>query len=107
MENYIIIYCTVPSDEVGNMIAEEMVSSRLAACVNMIPRISSIYRWQEKVCHDLENLLIIKSKKSLFDKISLKISEIHPYDVPEIISVDITGGSEPYLAWLAGNTMPL
>ena len=106
MENYIIIYCTVPSDEVGNAIAEDIVSSRLAACVNIVPNITSIYRWKDKICRDFENLLIIKSKKSLFDKICAAIRNNHPYEVPEIISVDIEGGSEPYLSWIGNNTLP-
>ncbi len=106
MEDYIIIYCTVPSEEVGKVIAEEIVNSRLAACVNMVNDITSIYRWKDNICRDFENLLIMKSRKTLFDKICAKIRENHPYEVPEIISVNIACGSDPYLSWIADNTLP-
>ena len=68
--------------------------------INIIPNIISQYRWEGKICEDSEYLMILKSRADLFDEIKSKISDMHPYEVPEIISVDITDGSESYLNWL-------
>ena len=101
---HIVIYCTVPSKDVGKNIANHLVKNDLAACVNIVPGITSIYFWEGKECEDEELLLIIKSKDSLFDKIKESILSIHPYDVPEIISLQIKDGNNPYLDWINDNT---
>ena len=86
------------------IIAENLVSGGYAACVNIIPGLTSMYRWKGDICRDDELLLIIKSRKRLFDDICSRIKELHPYEVPEILSFDISGGSESYLQWLADST---
>ena len=85
-------------------IADDLVSGECAACVNIIPGLTSIYRWKGDICKDNEMLLIIKSKKSLFDKICSRIKTLHPYEVPEIIYYDISGGNQSYLQWLSDST---
>jgi periplasmic divalent cation tolerance protein len=85
-------------------IAEDLVSGECAACVNIVPGLTSVYRWKGNICKDNELLLVIKSRGSLFDIISSRIKAIHPYEVPEIICYDISGGSEPYLLWLVDST---
>jgi periplasmic divalent cation tolerance protein len=85
-------------------IADDLVSGEYAACVNLIPGLTSIYRWKGDICRDNELLLIIKSRKQLFDAISSRIKAIHPYEVPEIIYYDISGGNETYLRWLSEST---
>jgi periplasmic divalent cation tolerance protein len=85
-------------------IANDLVSGKYAACVNIIPGLTSVYRWKGDICNDSELLLIIKSRKSLFDEISSRIKVFHPYEVPEIIYYSISGGSEPYLQWLSDST---
>jgi len=86
------------------IIADDLVSGKYAACVNIVPGLTSMYRWKGDICRDDELLLIIKSRKRLFDDICSRIKELHPYEVPEILSFDISGGSESYLQWLADST---
>jgi periplasmic divalent cation tolerance protein len=104
LDRYIIVYCTVPSTEIGIKIANDLVESHSAACVNIIPGLTSIYRWKGEICRDNEQLLIIKSRNSLFEKIQERIKALHPYEVPEIISYDIAEGSDRYFAWISENT---
>jgi periplasmic divalent cation tolerance protein len=87
------------------IIAEDLVSGRYAACVNIVPGITSVYRWKDDVCHENEFLLVIKSRNSLFKTIRDRISALHPYEVPEIISCNISEASDKYLNWMAENTL--
>ncbi|MFI5140223.1 MAG: divalent-cation tolerance protein CutA [Sphingobacteriales bacterium] len=98
------MYCTVPSLEIGTKIADDLVAGEYAACVNIIPAITSVYRWKGDICRDNELLLIIKSRKTLFKKIHDRIRALHPYEVPEIISCELSDGSEPYLKWISDST---
>src|SRR4030042_5339133 len=100
-DSHIVIYCTVPNQEVGMNIAEDLVAGRYAACVNVSPGITSVYRWKGDICRDNEHLLIIKSRETLFDKICERIRSMHPYEVPEIISFNISRGSDQYLKWIS------
>ena len=102
MTDAIVILCTVPSVEVGETLGRSLVEARLAACVNVLPGLTSIYRWEGQVQIDREAQLIIKTRASLLDRASAHIAASHPYQTPEVIALPITGGSERYLAWLAG-----
>lgn len=102
--NYILVYITVPSQEIGLKIANMLTKEKLAACVNIVPGISSIYSWQGVVEQDEELLLIIKTKNNHFDRLAIAVKKIHPYKVPEIIAVPIIGGSSEYLAWIDTET---
>lgn len=95
-----IILVTTPSEKVATRIARCLVEKRLVACVNIIPRITSLYRWQNKLCQDKESLMIIKTRRSLFRRVERAIKEMHPYEVPEIIGLPITQGNRAYLNWL-------
>ena len=88
-------------------IADDLVKGRSAACVNIVPGITSVYRWKGDVCTDNELLLIIKSRKALFAEIQDRIRALHPYELPEIISCELSDGSEPYLNWITDSTLPL
>lgn len=101
---FIAVYVTVPSAEAGKAVASKLISDKLAACVNMIPGIQSMYWWEGKVEVDQELLLMIKSRAPLFDALSKAVVEAHPYDVPEVIAVPITNGNKGYLDWLASST---
>jgi len=101
---FIAVYVTVPSAEAGKAIASKLISNKLAACVNMIPGIQSMYWWEGKVEVDEELLLMIKSRAQLFDALSNAVVEAHPYDVPEVIAVPIANGNKGYLDWLANST---
>lgn len=100
MTEYNIVLCTVNTRDLANNIAKSLISEKLAACVNISDNITSIYSWDDKIVEDSEILLIIKSKKNLFPKVEAKIKQLHPYEVPEIISIDINAGSSDYLKWL-------
>ena len=100
MDSYIIVFCTTPSREISNQIAEECVLKKIAACCNIISGIKSVYEWEGKIEKSAEQLLIIKSTEDNFKAIENTINTIHPYDIPEIISVRINKGNESYLKWI-------
>ncbi|TFH43738.1 MAG: divalent-cation tolerance protein CutA [Chrysiogenales bacterium] len=104
MGEYIVILCTVPSNETGTTISDSLVGDGFAACVNMIPGLISTYRWKGEICRDGELLLVIKSRKELFSEICARIVSLHPYEVPEILSFEISSGSEQYLNWISEST---
>ena len=91
---------TFPSAEKAAEIARVLVEERLAACVNIIPAVRSIYLWDGKVCDDSEVLGIIKTTRERFDELGARYVELHPYDVPELIALPIVAGNAPYLDWL-------
>ena len=98
--NEIIVLTTADSDELAAAVSKALVERRAAACVNIIPGIRSLYRWQGKVCDEPERLLLIKSSRDHFEKVCAIIREIHTYDVPEAIAIDIADGDPRYLAWI-------
>ncbi|MFC1568841.1 divalent-cation tolerance protein CutA [bacterium] len=104
MDFPVVIFCTTASEHEARLISESLVKEKLAACVNRLPGIQSMYIWEGKLCDDQEWLLIMKSKKSVLDQVISKIKSIHSYDTPEIIALPIMGGSEDYLNWLETNT---
>lgn len=103
-EDLVVVFVTVPNEEEGAKLARGLVESRLAACVNMVPKIRSIYSWQGKVCDEQELLLISKTRKSRFDALSEWVRKNHSYEVPEIIAVPIEEGSRQYLDWVLENS---
>ena len=96
---YISIFVTVPSTKTANKITAFLLKNKLVACVNIIPKIKSVYWWKDKICKSNEQLLIMKSVKNNFNKIVKEIEKIHPYEVPEIVCVDITANKN-YLKWI-------
>jgi periplasmic divalent cation tolerance protein len=95
-----VVYCTAASAEEAERIAEALVGERLAACCTLLPGVTSIYRWKGDVQREKECLLLIKSDRRLFERLEQRIRELHSYEVPEIIAVPVTAGSESYLAWM-------
>ena len=95
-----IVLSTAGSEDEARKIGNYLVEHRIAACVNIVPRIESIYRWQGKVESAQEWLLIIKTTASQFSAVRTAIRELHSYDVPECICVAIEDGSEAYLNWI-------
>ena len=104
MSDSIVIFVTCGSEEEGLKIANALVEGRLAACVNLISPIRSIYRWEGKIWDEEEWLLIIKTQKERFGEVEKKVKSLHSYSVPEIISLPIGDGSSSYLNWIEENT---
>lgn len=97
---FISVLVAVPSEKVALKISRSLISDKLAACVNILPKIRSLYTWKNKLCDDKELLLIIKSRNNLFKKVEANVKKIHPYKVPEIIAFPIESGNRAYLDWL-------
>jgi periplasmic divalent cation tolerance protein len=104
MSNPVVVFVTCGSEEEALKIAKALVDERLAACVNLIAPIRSVYRWEGKIWDEKEWLLIIKTQKHKFEELEGKVKSIHSYSVPEIISLPITEGSSAYLDWIRENT---
>ena len=96
-----IVLCTVPDQETGEQIAGALVSERLAACVNIIPGLTSVYRWEGAVERGQEALLLIKSGVDSWLPLQERIRELHPYELPEILAVPIQTGHTDYLQWIS------
>ena len=104
-DDYIIVFNTCDSAEIASSIAETLVSKKLAACVNLVKGIESVYQWRGKIEHDKEILLIIKTRQSLFSQVQNAIQELHDYELPEIIAVPIEAGEKKYLNWIQSATL--
>ncbi|OAY23219.1 protein CutA, chloroplastic [Manihot esculenta] len=100
----IVVYVTVPNRDAGKKLAHSIIKEKLAACVNIVPGIESVYEWKGEVQTDPEELLIIKTRQSLLEALTEHVKANHEYEVPEVISLPITGGSIPYLEWLKKST---
>lgn len=100
----IVVYVTVPNKDAGKKLAESIVKEKLAACVNRVPGIESVYEWKGEIQTDAEELLIIKTRQSLLETLTEHVKANHEYDVPEVIALPITGGNQPYLEWLKSST---
>jgi periplasmic divalent cation tolerance protein len=96
----VVVFITASNEDEGANIAKTLVGERLAGCVNIVKDIRSIYRWEGKTEDEKEVLMIAKTQKSLFTKLSQRVRELHSYTVPEIIAMPVVEGSEDYLSWL-------
>jgi len=96
----IAVFITAPNRDEARLLAETLVTSRLAACVQILPEIESIYRWQGKIERQPEVLLIGKTTRRKFSELEAEVRRIHSYETPEIVAVSITEASSPYLDWL-------
>ena len=104
MKEYVVVLSTTPNVNEAERLGKEMVEKGLVACVNIIPQIRSIYKWKEKLHNEEEMLLVMKSRKDRTEEIIDYIRKNHSYEIPEIVSLPITSGSEKYLAWIDQNT---
>ena len=101
-----VVLTTCGSSEEARRIAHELVQRRLAACVNIIPQMESVYRWKEEIETAGEWLLIIKTTASAFQKLCEAIRTLHSYDLPECVALVVDDGSAPYLEWIASSVAP-
>jgi periplasmic divalent cation tolerance protein len=99
----IVVVTTVGTEEQAYLIARELVARRQAACVNIVPAIRSIYRWQGKICKDGELLLIVKTLQQEFEGVAATIRELHSYELPEVLSFEVSQGDQDFLDWIASS----
>jgi periplasmic divalent cation tolerance protein len=104
MSEYLSLYITAPSLDVARTIGCALVEERLAACVNIITGMQSIYRWEGKIETAAEIVLIAKGRAALFAEIEKRVRELHPYDCPCLVAWPIEAGHQPYLDWIAKET---
>jgi periplasmic divalent cation tolerance protein len=99
----IAVITTVGTEEQAYLIAREIVARRQAACVNILPGVRSIYRWKGKICKDGELMLVVKTLEKEFDAVAATIRELHSYELPEILSFNVSHGERGFLDWIAGS----
>ena len=97
-----LVLTTTDSEALAEKIARELIERRLAACVNLVGPVQSVYRWEGEVACSEERLLIIKTRVDRFEQVASAIRELHTYDVPEVLAVPLSAGDPRYLSWLAG-----
>ncbi|RIH86267.1 Divalent-cation tolerance protein CutA [Meiothermus luteus] len=100
----LVVLCTVPGPETGLSIARTLVHEGLAACVNLLPGLTSVYRWEGQVEENPEHLLLIKTQEAAYPALEQRIQELHPYQVPEVVALRIEKGLPAYLEWLKAST---
>jgi periplasmic divalent cation tolerance protein len=103
---FIFVYITCPSLKVATRLAKGAVEKRLAACANILPAMTSVYRWQGTIETAKETVLILKTRQNLFRSLEDQIRSLHPYDCPCIVALPLVAGSSPYLDWLAKSAPP-
>ena len=101
-----IVLITAPDVETASQLARTLVAERLAACVNVVPAIRSIYRWEGSVKDDAESLLVVKTRADRGEALAARVAELHPYDLPEVLELAVTGGSAAYLRWVGTESAP-
>lgn len=102
--NCLVVFVTAETEDEALRIARLLVGEKLAACVNIVNGVRSVYRWEGEVAEGRESLLIVKTTHDRLDALQLRIRELHSYELPEIIALPILGGSDAYLNWLADST---
>lgn len=98
----VVVFVTAKEDD-AEKIALELVNKRLAACVNIVPGVNSVYWWQGKLERDRESLLVIKSDEEVLERLVETVKQVHSYSLPEIIAIKVVGGSEEYIKWVKEN----
>jgi len=101
-EEVCTVLITAPDAEVGERIGRALVDERLAACANLVPGVTSVFHWEGTVQRSEEALLILKTTAARFEALEARVLELHPYDVPEVLALDVRDGHAPYLAWVRG-----
>lgn len=95
-----VAFITCPDSESANKLADLIIDRQAAACVNIVPGLTSVYRWKGEVCRDSELLLVVKTRQEKREELAAVVAENHPYTEPELIFLPITSGSQTYLEWV-------
>ncbi len=101
---FITVLVTCPNRKVGEAIGHTLVEERLAACANLIPGLTSIYRWQGRIHRGREILLLLKARRRQFKRLAARVASLHPYETPQIVGLPLVCSADRYLAWLADST---
>lgn len=102
----LVVFCTASSRDEAETIARAMVEERLAACANIVPSVTSIFRWEGRIEMEAEVLIIMKTRRRQLDRLVERVKDLHSYEVPEIIALPVVGGSDAYLEWVRLETEP-
>ena len=100
--NVLVVLTTAPGPSEARRIARALVEERLAACANVLPGVTSIYWWEGELQEDGETLIVLKTTREGLEELEDRLAELHPYDVPELLALDVVAGLEPYLEWVEG-----
>lgn len=103
MSDHRIVFCTCPDHDTAEQLAEKILQDRLAACVNLVPGLTSLYIWKGNLTRGTEVLLMIKTTNAVYQQLEQTLQTLHPYELPEIISVPIEAGLDGYLGWITEN----
>jgi periplasmic divalent cation tolerance protein len=103
MTDKILVISTCAAEADAERLARALLDARLAACVNVVPGVRSLYRWKGEIESELEFMLIIKTSRDLFPALRAEIEKLHPYEVPELLALPVLAGAEDYLSWLEAN----
>ena len=104
MTDALLVFTTLPTADKAAEIAKLLVDEKLVACANLLPAVRSIYRWQGKMHDENEVLVLLKTRAEQLERLKLRLLEVHPYEVPEVLAVPVESGYQPYLDWIAGET---
>jgi periplasmic divalent cation tolerance protein len=104
VNDVLVLFCTVPDQATGVSIARTLVGEQLAACVNLVPGLRSVYRWKGELCDDPEVLLMIKTTRGMAPSLAERVAQLHPYDTPEVIALPVQAGLLPYVQWVRAMT---
>ena len=100
----VVVLVTASGDEEARRIGRALVDERLAACVNVIGPIASIFRWKDRVQEESEHLLVVKARRADVQRLAARVRALHSYEVPEVLALDVVGGAAPYLDWVRDST---
>jgi periplasmic divalent cation tolerance protein len=106
MSEVVLILTTVPADDLGETIGRTLVEERLAACVNVLPPMTSVYRWRGGIERDSERQMIVKTTRDRVAPVRARLMELHPYELPEFLVLTVADGSAAYLEWVALSVRP-
>ena len=105
MGKYVVVFMTAPDEEVAATIGRSLVEEGLCACCNIVNPVRSIYKWKGRIYDEKELLCVIKTRAELFERLKQRVKQLHPYEVPELISLPIEEGLEEYLSWIEDTTL--